>query len=147
MRETFGVAPVAPADRRARSRVPLWAWISAAVGLGFVVTGGLLVHSVVSGQGERGALDPFSPQDELHSRANPEEGDPSLGACEEVARRIDILISRSHRCGDDDTAEALLEARTALLVDYEIAHDDASKRELAEACEMTLHDLPEDVCR
>ncbi len=133
MRETFGVPPVVDAEARARSRVPLWAWLFAVAGLSFMVTAGIVIERTVHLDRTKRASS---------SSAEARRIDP----CGVAARKLERLSTRASSCGEAELAEALHSARSSIFLALETAHDDASKADAREACELVLDGLPNDVC-
>ncbi len=128
MHETFGAPPVVDPEARARSRVPLWAWLFAVVGLGFLVTAGIAIERTVH-------LDQTK-------RAEARQ----IQACDLATRKLERLAARARACGDPEMAEVLHGARSSIFLALETAHDDASRDETREACQLVVDELPHDVC-
>lgn len=136
MRETLGVPPVVPARRRSSSRIPVWSWLFAAIGLSFMVSAAILVErSVHYGRGPRVAAPSFATKHRTRE------------VCDAATKRLADVALQAERCGDPHVAEFFREGRSEVLLAFETAHDDASVAELYDACESVLLDLPDFVCR
>lgn len=134
MRETFGVPPVVPASPRSRSRLPLWTWLFAAVGMSFTVSAAVLL--------ERAGRVNRTPGPSAERAAT-----TTSDLCAAAAKRLELLAARAHRCHAPEATSALVSARTSLLLAYDAAEedaaagDDAMSLEVRDSCELVLDEI------